>query len=63
LLILLLTFFSIITIRAFNDLFDVFCRHRPDNRAAYLDTIGNRDFVKSLGKEAHQNKPGEKEMD
>ena len=63
LLSLLLVFFWIITKRAFNDLFALYRKHRSDKRAAYLDTIGNRDFVESLGKGAHRNKPGGKEKE
>jgi uncharacterized membrane protein YesL len=53
LLTLMLVFFLVIAIRACNDIFLLYRRHRSDKRAIYLDTIGNRDFVEKLGKRIH----------
>ena len=54
-LVLLLVFFGLITVRAFNDLFALYRKHRQERRTAYLDTIGNRDFVETLGKQVRGN--------
>lgn len=61
--ILMLLFFWILIVRAFNDLFGLYRKHRFEKRAVYLDTIGNRDFVESLGKQVHQNKSKTKGME
>lgn len=55
LLTLILVFFLVIAIRAFNDIFMLIRKHRSDKRAIYLDTIGNRDFVEKLGKRIQHN--------
>ena len=60
---LMVVFFGLIIIRALNDLFSLYRKHRAEKRAAYLETIGNRDFVETLGKQVRHNKSGYKEAD
>lgn len=55
LLSLLLLFFWLITVHAFNDLFRLLRKHRIEKRAAYLDTIGDPDFAVKLGAKVKGN--------
>jgi uncharacterized membrane protein YesL len=63
LLTLMLVFFLILAIRACNDLFMLYRKHRSDRRTIYLDTIGNRDFVEKLGKQMRCDSAGKDRAD
>jgi len=52
---LMFVFFLLITIRAFNDLFGMIRRHRAEKRNLYLETIGDKAFVESLGAKVRDN--------
>lgn len=52
---LIFVFFWLITIRAFNDLFGLIRKHLVEKRNLYLETIGEKAFVESLGEKVRYN--------
>jgi hypothetical protein len=57
---LMFVFFWLITIRAFNDLFGMIRKHRAEKRNLYLETIGDKAFVESLGAKVKQSDGSQK---
>ena len=54
-LTVLLLFFLVISIQAVHDLFSITRRHFHEHRAAYLETLGDREFIGELGQRVKKN--------
>jgi len=48
-LTLLLLFFLVISVQAVRDFFSIARKHIRDRRAAYLETLGDQEFIGELG--------------
>jgi len=49
-LTLLLIFFWVVGAWAVNDFFMIWRKHRTEKRAAYMETLGNPEFMEQLGR-------------
>ncbi len=54
-LTLLLLFFLVISIQAVRDFFAITRKHLHERRAAYLETLGDREFIGELGQRVRKN--------
>jgi len=57
-LTLILVFFWVVGAWAVNDFFMIWRKHRAEKRAAYMETLGNPEFMEQLGRQVknHQNR-------